>query len=166
VGTAWAVRAYRAMELKQWTNRSKAECRSNLRAIFVGEKAHFGEFDAYSEDFWKIGFSPERGNRGVYLLTRAGPVEDRRAATTSRAAGAVSIIGADEYRFPSPTTAELLAMVPTSAELGMRGTCPTCEVTAICVTPYQRWSISTASRAMPDGGVVPAGELSLDQSVF
>lgn len=163
VSAAWAVRGYRAMEAKKRRAQTLSECRANLKAIFTGEKAYFGEYDRYEEDFWKIGFAPERGNHAVYVLSRTGPLEDRSTATLP-VRSSTGIIGADEFRFPSPTTAELLAKIPSTAELGMRGTCPACEVTAVCVTQYARWSISTAPRTLSDGGVVLAGEPSLDQS--
>jgi type IV pilus assembly protein PilA len=49
--------------------RSKqAEARSNLKAVFSGQKSRFGERDRYSSNAAEIGFAPERGNRYLYDL--------------------------------------------------------------------------------------------------
>lgn len=49
--------------------RSKqSEAKTNLKAIFSGQKSRFGERDAYSTALGDIGFAPERGNRYSYDL--------------------------------------------------------------------------------------------------
>lgn len=49
--------------------RSKqSEVKTNLKAIFTGEKSRFADRDAYSSSLGDIGFSPERGNRYAYDL--------------------------------------------------------------------------------------------------
>jgi type IV pilus assembly protein PilA len=49
--------------------RSKqAEAKTNLKAIFTGQKSRFGERDRYSDFLGEIGFAPERGNRYAYEL--------------------------------------------------------------------------------------------------
>lgn len=49
--------------------RSKqAEAKTNLKAIFTGQKSRFGERDSFSSSLGDIGFSPERGNRYSYDL--------------------------------------------------------------------------------------------------
>src|SRR5215470_14129215 len=50
--------------------RSKqSEAKSNLKAIFTGQRSFFGERDTYSAVAANIGFAPERGNRYDYVLT-------------------------------------------------------------------------------------------------
>lgn len=49
--------------------RSKqSEAKTNLKAIFVGQRTRFAESEAYSVRAGEIGFSPERGNRYAYDL--------------------------------------------------------------------------------------------------
>lgn len=54
--------------------RSKqAEAKTNLKAVFTGQKARYGERDRYSDLIGEIGYAPERGNRYAYELgTGAG----------------------------------------------------------------------------------------------
>ena len=66
--------------------RSKqAEAKTNLKAIFSGQKARYGERDAYSTALGDIGFSPERGNRYSFDL---GAIS--APMVTASAAGAVT----------------------------------------------------------------------------
>lgn len=49
--------------------RSKqSEAKTNLKGIFTGQKARFGERDRYSGVLGEVGFQPERGNRYEYDL--------------------------------------------------------------------------------------------------
>jgi type IV pilus assembly protein PilA len=49
--------------------RSKqSEAKTNLKAIFTGQKSRYGERDAYANALGDIGFSPERGNRYSFDL--------------------------------------------------------------------------------------------------
>lgn len=49
--------------------RSKqSEAKTNLKAVFTGQKSRYGEKDRYSMTLGEIGFSPERGNRYRYDL--------------------------------------------------------------------------------------------------
>lgn len=49
--------------------RSKqSEVKTNLKAIFTGQKSRYADRDAYSSSLGDIGFSPERGNRYRYDL--------------------------------------------------------------------------------------------------
>jgi type IV pilus assembly protein PilA len=58
--------------------RSKqSEAKTNLKAVFTGQKSRFGERDRYSSLIAEIGFAPERGNRYLYDL---GPVAGGFAA--------------------------------------------------------------------------------------
>lgn len=58
--------------------RSKqSEAKTNLKAVFTGQKSRFGERDRYSSLIAEIGFAPERGNRYLYDL---GPVNGGFAA--------------------------------------------------------------------------------------
>ena len=175
LGVTWSVRAYHVWELRQKRQRAIRECRSNLKAIFVAEKSYFAEKDAYLEDFHGVGFEPERGNSFVYVVSRAGPIEDRSKATLATA-GPAGIIGADEYRMGGTSTKALLSKLPATVEgggdVGVSGTCPSCEVTAMCVAnlddddAVEVWSVSTATRTLTDGGIVLGGSPNLDLSDF
>jgi type IV pilus assembly protein PilA len=61
--------------------RSKqSEVKSNLKAMFVAQKAFRLEKDRYSSLVGEIGFSPERNNRYAYYLISGGTLEDRSAS--------------------------------------------------------------------------------------
>jgi type IV pilus assembly protein PilA len=92
--------------------RSKqSEAKTNLKAIFTGEKSRFGERDAYSNFLGDIGFSPERGNRysfdlglnavaannGVGFTCTA--MQPRTAATIAVAAASECGVLADVFRY-------------------------------------------------------------------
>jgi type IV pilus assembly protein PilA len=102
--------------------RSKqSEAKTNLKAVFTGQKSRFGERDGYATSLGEIGFSPERGNRYSYdlgaPLTAAGgacaTLEPRTAATIA-AAGAAAYCGveADSFRYGAEyTTANLMDLM-------------------------------------------------------
>lgn len=129
----------------KFQSRSKqSECKSNLKAAFVGQKSLFSEKDEYGTTGKAIGFLPERGNRYAYLLG-----EDEIIAATA----------------PSQTSANaLLVGVPSMLrdELGVHGTCPDCWVTMACAGNIDNddtidvWSISTKDRTV-NGQPVSAG---------
>lgn len=95
--------------------RSKqSEAKTNLKAIFTGQKSRFADRDAYADLIGEIGFSPERGNRYSYDLgpgdmtaaTNAGIAlscmnpEVRDAATVAIAAApGYCGVGADVFRY-------------------------------------------------------------------
>ncbi len=89
--------------------RSKqSEAKTNLKAVFTGQKSRFGERDGYANSLGEIGFSPERGNRyqydlGVPLMAAGGActnLEPRTAATIAAAAGtAYCGVEADSFRY-------------------------------------------------------------------
>lgn len=127
--------------------RSKqSEVKMNLKAAFSAEKAFFGEKDAYSDSASEVGFSPERGNRYLYVVSPESKIDaDARM---------------------SPDNAALLAGIPAAlmAETGVHGTCPDeCHVTIVGVGNIDNdpdvdlWSISTEARTI-DGTPVPAGQ--------
>lgn len=59
----------------------KAEVKSNLRGLYVAERALFTEKDGYASSLMEIGFVPERGNRYAMMVgcnnfsVRNGPTE-------------------------------------------------------------------------------------------
>jgi len=118
--------------------RSKqAEAKTNLKAIFSGQKARYGERDAYSTALGDIGFAPERGNRYSFDLgaiaapmvtaTAAGEVDPavcgvagtRQRAAAVEGAGACGV-AADTFRYqaaiiPGTMTARsVLTWTPTT----------------------------------------------------
>ncbi len=140
--------------------RSKqAEAKTNLKAVFTGQKSRFGERDAYSNALGDIGFAPERGNRYQYdlgaPLSAGGAAcaanEDRTAAVAVQPTGTQACgVSTDTFRYPAaPANRTLVAgegavtaaaaatgvtvANPTSAGagLGVIGTaCPACSFTA------------------------------------
>jgi type IV pilus assembly protein PilA len=95
--------------------RSKqAEAKTNLKAIFTGQKSRYGERDRYSDFLGEIGFAPERGNRYHYDIgmgdgtvnAAAGPAlvcanaEVRDMETIAAAAGTQYCgVSADTFRY-------------------------------------------------------------------
>jgi type IV pilus assembly protein PilA len=94
--------------------RSKqAEAKTNLKAIFTGEKSRFAESDRYAVTTGAIGFTPERGNRYAYDLganaaaggsCAAGDAEDRAAAIAVPGAAGCGV-QPDTFRYPAITDA-------------------------------------------------------------
>jgi len=86
--------------------RSKqSEVKTNLKALFTGQKSRFGEKDRYAVTLGEVGFAPERGNRYYYDLgldmggaCPAAQLEPRIAATVAPA-GTLCGVEADSYRY-------------------------------------------------------------------
>lgn len=133
----------------------QAEARTNLKALFVGQRTRFADADSYSPLIGEVGFAPERGNRYTYDLGRptlaattglapsCTSMEIRTAAITSiGGAGAPCGIGADIFRYSArivPTTltgratATMLSTIagtpaiPANSVGVNLNTCPTCD---------------------------------------
>lgn len=142
--------------------RSKqSEAKSYLKAAFTAEKAYFAERDAYVTDVEQLGFSPDRGNRYLYLFDVEGPV---REPGTPPGPGFVGV-GADSTRYPEVDLARYRAALPPdlAGELGVHGTCPDCDVTVAAIgnndsdDTLDVWSVSTRERVDRDGLSVPPG---------
>lgn len=158
--------AWRKWQQRQERARAQRECRSNLKAAFTAEKSYFAEYDRYLEDFAGVGFVPERGNHHAYLVSRHGAMDERRRAA-SRPPASYSIVGIDETRRRTSTVAALAALPHTFAggvDVGVRGTCPTCEVVVACVgdldgdPTFDVWSLATFERTLPTGEKIPPGQ--------
>lgn len=145
----------------KFQSRSKAaECKANLKAAFIGAKLNFEEHDAYSPYVRDAAFSPEPGNRYLYVFDATGPLQEPGGPAVDGAVG----VGPDTRRHPSASPAAYRAAIPPDlvAELGVRGTCPDCTFTAACVGNIDNdatldvWSISSKDRVDADGLPVPA----------
>ncbi|MBL8955305.1 MAG: prepilin-type N-terminal cleavage/methylation domain-containing protein [Myxococcaceae bacterium] len=135
--------------------RSKqSEVKTNLKAVFTGQKTLIGEKDRFSNLVAEVGFAPERGNRYYYDLgTTAGAVggstETRATAQAVQPAAAADSIAADEFRYgpqyaagtlnsavaqtgaAAPAfVASSLGVTPPATQQGIHGTCPQCSFTA------------------------------------
>jgi type IV pilus assembly protein PilA len=95
--------------------RSKqSEAKTNLKAVFTGQRSRFGERDRYASAIAEIGFAPERGNRYLYDLgdlagvggTPCGSLEDRSTAVV--APGSYCGIQGDILRYGGLYTNALL----------------------------------------------------------
>lgn len=88
--------------------RSKqSEAKTNLRAVFTGERSRFGERDRYSNLLAEIGFAPERGNRYLFdlgdtgaaaICAKTGAAFEPRSAETVPA-GSYNGVEADTQRY-------------------------------------------------------------------
>ena len=93
--------------------RSKqSEVKTNLKALYTGQKSRFGEKDRYAITLGEIGFSPERGNRYYYDLGQdmggACPTLEDRKTNAVVAAGTLCGVEADSFRYgPEYLTAAL-----------------------------------------------------------
>ena len=98
----------------------QSEARTNLKAVFTGQRSRFGERDRYSNQIGEIGFAPERGNRYLYDLgpangflscgnaSSAALFEPRSTATTP--IGSWDGVEADQNRYGTLfSTAPLVA---------------------------------------------------------
>lgn len=147
--------------------RHRRECQEHLKAAFTHQKAYFQEYDRYATDFEAIGFAPERGNHGVYVLRRDGPVAERKREVLPKTRGS-TVIGVDEFMWARHSTAKLLAQLPATflggVTEGVSGTCPDCQVVLACVTEFEGepgvtvWSVATFDRKAANGELVPAGQ--------
>lgn len=143
-------------------SRSKTfECRTNLKAMYVAELAYFQEKDTYSTSVLQIGFSPERGNRYVYLAS-PGPLADRSKPGVEMPMEATGV-GVDTFRHGPSAALDADAVLP-FVRPGFVGTCPDCHVVLACAGNIDNddtldvWSIATVDRPGPDGTVIPRGE--------
>lgn len=138
-----------------------AECKSNLRAWYALQQAHFRDTRTYEPVFAKVGFAPERDNRYAYFAG-TGPMELRDAERAEVPEGAVAI-GADTYRFPHLRPFDVEAL-PSSlkARLGVSGDCPTCDITLVCAgntdddATLDVWVLSTGPLGLQDVDGDPA----------
>ncbi len=140
--------------------RSKqSEAKTNLKAIFSGQKSRFADRDAYSASLGDIGFSPERGNRFSYDLgsNAAAPLvtaaaagivtvcPSMRARTTAVEAAGTCGVAADIFRYQGgivPATSTGRSTVTWTAtvaananiavdNIGVQGaSCPNCDFAA------------------------------------
>lgn len=145
--------------------RSKAaEARSNLKAAYTAERSYFAEKDEYSDRIELLYFSPERGNRYLYLVSPRCPLRVQGAAADG---GEHCGVFAEEERLsPKPDNGALIAGIPASlmAEAGVRCTLADggCVVTIIAAgnldtdSTIDLWSISTEDRVIA-GETVSAG---------
>ncbi len=137
----------------------ESECTTNLRAWHTAERSWHTERGVYSTDFGEIGFAPEFGNRYLYTddpLGRFAP----RATRNYPSAGMMP----ERVEFQPVTFADVPARVAGGQRVGLTGTCPDCEIAAVCVAQLDDdeevdvWSISTAPRIDErTGEEIPAG---------
>jgi type IV pilus assembly protein PilA len=80
----------------------QGEAKTNLKAVFTGQKKRFADRDSYSTIISDIGFSPERGNRYAYMLDAAcaGAGLENRTLAAGAGPGSYCGVDADAYRFP------------------------------------------------------------------
>lgn len=122
------------------------ECKTQLKALYLAQTAHFANIGDYADTADELGFATTGSTRYTYF---AGP--ELVIAPTSDD-GAMAI---DEAQLPSFDD-ELLP--------GVTGECPQCTFLAACAgdtdldAALDVWSISSAER-MHDGARVPPGEL-------
>ncbi len=134
--------------IKFGSKSKQSEAKSNLKSVYTAERSYFSEKDTYSDDATKIGFSPEKKNRYMYVLS------------------ASNVIDADLAVAPGFMRAAYLAAIPAGlvTQAGVHGTCPDdCSITSVAVgnidndSTLDVWSVSTADRTIGKEKV-PAGQ--------
>ena len=137
--------------------RSKqTEVKTNLKAMFMAEKAFRSEKDRYSSLVGEIGFTPERDNRYAYYLDSAGTLDDRSgsAVTSGRTANGISVdtfkygdAEADPATWPTGCgqTPAVTDGPPPSFVAGAAGDIDGDDT-------IDHWTISDQSRALTDTG--------------
>lgn len=122
----------------------QSECKTNLKAMYMGQKSAFMDSDKWGETAEEIGFDPLGGNRYSYQISQDSSVPAKLSTSSDL---------------------QLLAAYPAdlSEQFGVRGECPDdCQVTMGCAGNIDNdptidvWSISTGQRTI-EGEVVPAG---------
>lgn len=139
----------------------QSECKVNLKAVHVAEKSYFAGHDAYSPRIGDIGFAPEAGNRYLYVIDLDGPLKPAGGPADPTQVG----VEPDTHRYPSADPSAYRGAIPPDleAELGVQGTCPDCDYTAVCVGNVDNddtldvWSVSSRERVDADGLSVPPG---------
>jgi type IV pilus assembly protein PilA len=142
----------------------QAECKTNLKAWYTAQKAHYNSASAYDPAPWKVGFVPERGNRYAYFAGE-GPIESRSEATLEPATSAVAV-DVDRFKYPNMRTLSTSDLPrDVASRLGLSGSCPNCNITMACAGNVDNdevldvWLISTQDLDMMDamGKPVSAG---------
>lgn len=145
------VAAISAPKFMRFQDRARqSECKVQLRAVAMAERAFYEEHQRYTTKWAELGLTVEKGNRYQY---RIGP-------------GVLSEDGfpVDTAAHPAPTPPELDDGIPREvrAELGLRGQCPACVLTASCVGnldddyTLDAWSVTLGSQG-DDGGYSSTG---------
>ena len=151
----------------------QAEVKTNLRALYVAEKAYYQEQSSYSPQVATIGFAIERSNRYQYNLNGTGSVSaDNRTGTALSTAGTADAIMIDVFRFPSAyTEAALSAFKCGQNPAVVTGTLGSfiggAQGNIDGDTTTDQWTISSGSRttvACDAATNVPAGEPANDQN--
>ena len=159
--------------------RSKqSEAKSNLKAVFSGQKSLFGERDMYSPNINVIGFSPERGNRYAYRNGTLNVWQARNVAGIAAAAAATDSIEVDTFRWtgaqnqPVDPGGGAVAWTASSGNppttlpwQPAANTCPRCEFVATAVgnvdtdAVLDGWFISSADGVVTAGACTEAGNV-------
>ena len=145
----------------------ESECRTNLKALYVGEQTLRDEQGTYSNAIGRIGFLPEAGNRYLYVLDGSWHVAERFDGGTAIPLDPLaSAVGPDPHR-TKETSLSLRAKLPMTveAELGVRADCDagTCGFTAACIANLDDdetpdvWTISTEPTVDLEGETIPPG---------
>lgn len=99
----------------------QSQCKSQLKAISTAERAYYAEFDRYSSKLSDLGVTVEKGSRYQYRVG-SGPIGEEA-------------LPVDEERVPgaSPAAYDAALTPELRGKLGLKGTCPDCQLTATCV---------------------------------
>jgi len=138
--------------------RSKqSEAKAYLKSAYTAQRAYFAENSTFDLHPATVGFSPEKGNRYLYAFSMQGQIDARPGDPTKEAVG----IGIDSVRHPTESDSRALAAIPPelAQTVGIRGTCPDCQLTLVASgnidndSDYDVWSIASYDRPGAPAGV-------------
>ena len=146
--------------MRPHTRKRSWEARTNLKSAFWAERSFFDERGRYGDVPDEVGFTPEYGNRYLYLLSTRGDVLTRGAPDGGFHTG----LSADLSKFPSSDTRRLLAGIPGAllSDVGVR--CADdggCDVTILAAGDIDAdptidvWSVSTRERVIGSQTIPP-----------
>jgi type II secretory pathway pseudopilin PulG len=123
----------------------QAECKTNLKALYVAQQSYFAEKNDFADDATDVGFAPAGKTRYTYF------------------GGPDLVIEADS---PESKPVEEADLPPLASESlpGVEGECPDCTFTAACAGNIDTddtldvWSISSGAREH-QGQTIAPGEL-------
>lgn len=142
----------------------QTEAKAQLKSLYLAQRSHFSEHQAYATTLGPLGSSPDRGNRFAYFLAAQGPLEERSGPQGAPNPEAVGV-EVDTHLHPKARRIRAKDLPPLAGgvPLGVFGECPDCEVTLVAAgnidgdDTLDVWSISSAERQDPDGLTIAPG---------
>jgi type IV pilus assembly protein PilA len=150
IGGVVAISAPKFMRFQDRSRQSEGKVR--LKAIVTSERALYGEYDRYSPKPTELGLALEKGNRYHCRLGPGPASEETLPADPALTSG----LAPERFDEAIPGAVR--------EKLGVQGTCPACELTAVCVGNIDSdqtmdvWSVTLGYRQEGQAFTSVAGE--------